>query len=241
MISVLVLHAQRGPNLPSARPAQPHLAQVAWAVQMRHGRIEVNERKLVERSWNAQEHMCKTQLDVQLCANHDGVRLQTKACANVPRAIQVLAGRRSAMACITSAKPPGTRFPRGRSRRLSFTSTMPLDMRRRCSANTLLGSGYNAGRRPPSHHAAVLNCGNTTHKLSIFAVSSQLSPARRSPTRRLRLPKSQFKSYHVNYIRFITYIRCEDATLALQNAAQDRSVSLTSPVLQDIEPLSGRI
>jgi hypothetical protein len=57
------------------------------------------------------------------------------------------------MACITSAKPPGTQKSHVRARDVSPSrSTMLLEMRRRCSANMLFDRGYNASKRPSISH-----------------------------------------------------------------------------------------
>jgi hypothetical protein len=51
----------------------------------------------------------QAQFGGELCDKHDdgGCQMKGRKCSAF-LAIQVLAGRRSAMACITSAKPPGT-------------------------------------------------------------------------------------------------------------------------------------
>jgi len=109
-------------DLPSTRPAQPKLSQVAWAVQKCHEELKQIEEKnklLVGRECRRNSPY-KAQLGVQLCAKHDGGRHQMKsrkrfACWR----FRFWRHGHQQMACITSAKPPGTSNQVGRPSTLS--------------------------------------------------------------------------------------------------------------------------
>jgi hypothetical protein len=165
MISVLVLHAQRGPDLPSTRPAQPHLPQVACAAQMCHGRIEVKK----ERNTCARPNWaCSYAPTMTECA------FRRKAAQMFRVRFRFWRADDLQMACITSAKPPGTQKSHVRARDVSPSrSTMLFDR------------GYNASKRPSisscsrsglyKHHSQAVHVRRLVTALACSSVSFSIT------------------------------------------------------------------